>query len=875
MLGIKEKDGTIMKKEKKSRQSERSKAIKEWLKSLIFPLIVFAVIVGGIFVILNWRPADQEEPAILTRGYEGTEDPIVLENDSLKLTMDPLTTQFTLEVKETGRVWYSNPQNVENDVVASGLEKTNLQSTLLLTYLGTGGAEYTFNNYQQSTVNGLYEIETGEDYIRLLYTLGELEREYLFPPSITEENYNKWLDMMDKDDRFYVEKRYMKYTKDNLKKDEAEAILAAYPILETDTIYVLRSGIGPIILANMEKIFENLGYTMEDYNADKALNVAESSTEKDVFNVTMILRLEGDELVVEVPFNELEFKESAPLNTLTLLPYFGAGGVEDEGYLLVPEGGGAIIRFNNGKVSQSTYNSYLYGWDMALKRTAVVHDNRSYFNAFGIANGDDSVLCIVEEGAPYVLMTADISGKMNSYNYANARYSVCASDQYDFSSALTNSAIRVFQTDLPDETLRQRYRFVNSSDYSDMAKSYQGYLVEKYGSYFTENDDTQAPVAIEILGAVDKVKQILGVPVSRPLKLTTYKEAEEMIKELKAQGMNNMSVKLTGWSNGGVNQKLMKSVRTISDLGSRKSLNSLLSTAKSAGVDIYLDGVTQYAYDSNLLNGFFSYRDAARLISKERAELYQYSVVTYAAREGADTYFLLHTDLAMQMADNLIEYASKQGVGVSFQDNGKDLSSDFYEKKVSSRQAVMARQAEQMKAMSDAGQKIMINTGNDYALPYSDMVTNMDLRGSDYTILDDFVPFYQMAIHGYVNYTGVSLNLAENAEEELLRSVEYGAGLSFTLMKESVFVLQKTLYTQYYGADYSAWHDRMLEIYNRYDSELGHTFDQAMTDHELFTSNLSCTTYEDGTRVYVNRGYTDAETPDGVKVPARDYIVVR
>lgn len=866
-----------MKKEKNARQSERSKAIVSKLKSLIFPLVICAVIGVGIFVVLTWKPKEEAEFVIRPRGYEGTEDPIILENDSLKLTMDPLTTQFTLEVKDTGKVWYSNPQGAENDAIAKGLEKTSLQSTLLMSYCVSGGMEVQFNNYQQSTVNGLYEIETGPDYIRVLYTLGNLAREYIFPPVMTVENYDKWIGKMSTDDKAYIEKRYKKYSMDSLKKDEKDTLPAQYPILETEPVYLLRDPdkLGPVVKANMEKIFENIGYTMEDYNEDKALNVAESGTTQTAFNVTMVYRLEGDELVVEIPFNELEFKESTPIYTLTPLPYFGAGGMEDEGYLLVPEGGGAIINFNNGKVSQSSYYSNLYGWNMALKRTALVHNPRSYFNAFGIANGDASVVCIVEEGAPYVSVKADVSGKSNSYNYVNAMYSVCDSEQYSFDSALTNSAIRVYQTELPDETLRQRYRFVDSNDYSDMAKSYREYLQKSYGGYFTKNSDTQAPVAIEILGAVDKVRQILGIPVSRPLKLTTYKEAEEMIRELNAQGMSNMSVKLSGWCNGGVNQKLLKKVKLVSDLGSGKSLKSLISAAQSLGVDVYLDGVTQYAYDSNLLDGFFSYRDAARLLSKERAELYQYSTVTYAAREGADTYFLLHTDLAMQMADNLIKYAAKQGVGVSFQDNGKDLSADYYTKKFQSRQTVMNRQAEQMKAVADAGQKIMINMGNDYALPYSDMVTNMYLQGSDYTILDAFVPFYQMAVHGYVNYTGESLNLAEDSEEELLRSAEYGAGLSFTLMKESVFILQKTLYTEYYGADYSAWHDRMLEIYTRYNRELGHTFSQEMTGHELLSSELSCTTYEDGTKVYVNRGYTEAVTPNGVKVPARDYKVVR
>ena len=72
--------------------------------------------------------------------------------------------------------------------------------------------------------------------------------------------------------------------------------------------------------------------------------------------------------------------------------------------------------------------------------------------------------------------------------------------------------------------------------------------------------------------------------------------------------------------------------------------------------------------------------------------------------------------------------------------------------------------------------------GNDYALPYADIVTNMDLSGSGYTIIDEEVPFYQLAIHGFVNYVGSPLNNCGNEEEELLESAEYGAGLSFSLL---------------------------------------------------------------------------------------------
>lgn len=867
--------GVTMKKEKSVRKAEMKAAIIRQLKSLIFPVILCAIILGGVFIVINYDNAEEEEEIIRINAYEGSMEPIVVENDQLKMTMDPGTTQFSVELKETGKIWYSNPQNAETDTIALPAEKGNLQSTLVMTYSVDTGLKTTYNNYEYSIKNGIYEIEAGQDYIRVNYSIGNTEKEYIIPPVCTETNFEHWISMMDKTAVNMVKQYYKKYDINKLgKKDDKEQLLQNYPILETEVIYVLRDGTNDSLKTKMQSHFADVGYTLEDYAADKELNMASQSSDKPIFNVSMIYRLDGNKMTVEIPLNELESKEEFPIYTLTPLPYFGAGGMEDDGYLFVPEGGGAIINFNNGKTAQNSYYANMYGWDMCLVRDAVVHNTRTYFNTFGVAQGNDSFLCIMGEGAPYASVQADISGHFNCFNYVNAVYSVTLREKYDVGD-IANSDVYVYLDELPDETLTQTYHFIGSGSYVDMAKEYQGYLKETYGDYLTLNEDSEAPVALEIVGAVDKVKQIVGVPVSRPLKLTTYKEAEEMVKELQAEGMNNMSVKLSGWANGGINQKLLKKVNTISDLGSKKDLQSFVNTAKSLGVDVYLDGVTQYEYDSNLLNGFFSYRDAARFISKERAELFQYSAITYSQREGTDSYYLLHNNLALQMADNLYQAAKKYGAGASFRDNGMDLSGDYYKKNTVSRQESLNRQAAQMKGMADDGTNVMINMGNDYAIAYSDMVTNMDLRGSEYTILDEYVPFYQLALHGYVNYTGTPLNLCGNAEEELLFSAEYGAGLYFTMMRETAFALQKTLYTEYYGSDYAAWHDRMIEIYTRYNAELGHTFNQEMKDHKNLSAELSCTTYEDGTKVYVNYGYADASTPEGEKVPARDYLVVR
>lgn len=846
------------------------------IKSLIGPVIILLIMAAAVAFIMFYTEEPEPEEIVKVNGYEGDEAERIIENEYLKFVLDPMTTQFYVEVKSTGQRWYSNPDGAAEDSKALTIEKEKLQSTMLLTYSTINGVDTLYTNYKYSMLNKIYEIETGEDYIKIYYSIGDTEKEYIIPPVITADEFKEWMGKFDKASALLAEEYYKKYDINKLSKKDKEIkdeLVANYPIMETEVIYVLRDTTRDNVKVKLEEYFAAAGYTMEDYVAHKELDMSTKTSDKPVFNVNVVYKLEGKDLVVDVPLGEIEYKEEKPILYLSLLPYFGAAGVDEEGYMLVPEGGGAIINFNNGKTKQTSYYSNLYGWDMCIVRDSLVHETNTYYNVFGMAKGEGSFLCIMEEGAPYAAVQADISGRNHSYNYVNAVYSVTHREQFDVAERY-NGSMFVYEPSLPDEHYTNRYRFIDSTSYVDMANAYNEYLVEKYGDDMQMQDDTETPVVIDILAAVDKVKQIVGIPLSRPLKLTGFKEAQNMIAELRSEGMTNAYVKVTGWMNGGVKQEMLNSVDIINDLGSKKDLKNLISYVEENGMDIYLDGITDYAWNSDILDGFFAPFDAARLVSKEKAELYEYSTVTFAQRDGLDPYYLLSNENIQKAADILVETADSLGAGVSFQNMGKDIPSDFNRKNTVTRQASLTQQAERFKELSATGKNVMINMGNDYAVAYVDMVNNMDLTGSAYTILDKTVPFYQLAIHGYVNYTGESLNLTQDFEQELLNSAEYGAGLSFTLMNETAFILQKTLYTQYFGADYAAWHDRMIEIYTRYNQELGHTFNQRMTGHEWVTNKVSCTTYEDGTKVYVNYSYEDVKV-SGVTVPARDYKTVR
>ena len=98
-----------MKKEKPIKNSGKQKmvadAIMEKVKSLAFPVIMTALIVLAVVVIINYQAPEEPKVSVRPAAYEGDDTPMVLENSKLRLVLDPLTTQLSVTVKSTGKVW--------------------------------------------------------------------------------------------------------------------------------------------------------------------------------------------------------------------------------------------------------------------------------------------------------------------------------------------------------------------------------------------------------------------------------------------------------------------------------------------------------------------------------------------------------------------------------------------------------------------------------------------------------------------------------------------------------------------------------------------------------------------------------------------------
>lgn len=806
-----------------------------------------------------------------------------ISNSALELTVDKDSSTFTLKDKVHNKVYTSNPsaEDVEKYANAKGQLKDMLNATMILTYSNSTDTQKEINNYTASILDGNYSIEkVSETEIDVHYTIGDIEKLFVCPLVIKESKMNKLLDQMAESDQKTVTRNYVYYNYEELSESdddtELQLALEMFPDLKDEAVYYLSEKITDSKAKNLERIFTKVGYTEEERNKDsESYNVSRNSG-KPIFDITVQYILEGAELLVKVPMEKIEYNSDYPIVELSVLPYMGAANTEEKGFVLVPDGTGGIINFNNGKTGQQTYLSEMYGWDYGVSRDMVVDESKSTFPMFAVSNetDGDSFICISEEGSSYSSVKSDIAGKENGYNYGRFVYKMIHGEDMDISSK-SDTTVRSYESSLPKENLTQRYVFSDKTDYVSLANSYRKYLMNRYPE-LTKKEDSTVPMAVEIIGAVDNTEHILGYPVTRSLALTTYEQAQDILKQLKGAGVESLSAKYTGWFNTGVRQKSAAKVDLVGRLGDKSDLKSLATYASSTGgLDLFMNAKFMYVMKDKFFDGFSVNRDAAKYVSREICELYTLDPIIFQTNEDyeqCDLYYLAKPSYTIENIDKYLDTIQSYGVSnIGFEDVGNTLAGDYNPKDRVSRETSMNMQVDKMKALKESGSLVMTTSGNQYAVPYSDYITDVDIDTRTVNIIDESVPFYQIALHGLVNYSGSAINLSEDQTDMILKSAETGAGLYYTFMYAPTSELQDGEFTQFYACNFMDWKDTAIELYNKFNSNLGDVYNQYIVAHEKLANGVYKTTYESGKSVIVNYNYADYDY-NGKTIPKRDFV---
>ena len=358
----------------------------------------------------------------------------------------------------------------------------------------------------------------------------------------------------------------------NSKKEDLKSSLVINAVKVTDTespSTTVRSWKDSVnaIVETADDIRPGLTVTMVD-NGFRA----EYTFPNEGITIPYYITLEGDYIQASIAVDEITETESDPalvqessrsVVDVNLLQDLGAAFSDEEGYIITPDGSGAVINFNNGKSKANEYTQRIYGRDLAKSQDmAPAKTEQAYLPVMGIVRNDNALLEVVTEGSAYAT--------------ARAAY---------FMGGQNASALNAYQEDIiPEDRLTVRYYPIVKDDvsYVDVAKRYQQYLVEEKG--LTKNDKEDAPLYLDIWGGTVKEQSILGFPVKLETAATTYEQAKQILQELTANGVSNIVVSYEDFNAAGITSRISSKVDYSGTLGGRNKWNELKSYCDASGI---------------------------------------------------------------------------------------------------------------------------------------------------------------------------------------------------------------------------------------------------------------------------------------------------
>lgn len=588
--------------------------------------------------------------------------------------------------------------------------------------------------------------------------------------------------------------------------------------------------------------------------------------------VTFTLREKG----VALTINPAEIQENENmLITASLAPMFCSVKNTDDGYLFYPSGSGALVYAKEISQPGESYSSEVYGFDAAKDvwdQTSTNKDIR--LPVIGAKFGEQAVVGIIENAAEACLVDMKVGATSLGYSSVYVTYQLRGftaniKELYNnrfykgdvFAEDFTSSPLTVCYYPLADD----------EANYSGMAKVYREYLNETAGK---AEGVKPSVMDITMVGGAMIDKSFLGVPYQTIYETTTISDVEQIIKELTEKGIKVTNLNLSGFTQNGIDSnKLGGGFKLDSKLGNSKQLAALQNDIKASGTNLFFD-FNIISFNKNA-NGYNTYFDAAVRANRRVAKLYSFDIAVWG-RDESNTYSLLARDRLNDAANAAFKAVNKWKVtGVGFQSLSSTAYSDysskknfeFYSKGNISKQVsdiyLNAKKQNLMMLSSDA---------NAYAAAVSNVVLNIPTSSTKAYVFDEDVPFYAMAMRGRTAISSESLNLAIDGNLQLLRAVESGAGIAYTLTNNYSTQLLNCETTVFYNSCYDDLSTEIEANYKKvytYYEKIGNS---EIVSHSILANGLRETVFANGVKVYVNY-LNEAIESDLGTVDANSFLV--
>ena len=584
------------------------------------------------------------------------------------------------------------------------------------------------------------------------------------------------------------------------------------------------------------------------------------------FQLTVCLDIADGNLTVTVPESSIvePADGSMVLENLFLYPFLGAThGMENSGYLFVPDGCGALVRMSHMSEDRSaSYSKRVYGPEKGigdyipkLSVSMLNPAEQIYMPVFGIVQEENKsgIFGIIQSGAEYAFVEGYGFGKELPTNMITAKF--VYRETY---SRYLNQAGTTLVTNQPmrnsfDAQLRYTFLSGKEANYSGMAAVYKDYLVNK--GVLTEGkiDTNGVPMNLEILFSEQK-KELIG---TKTVVMTTLEDAQQMLADLRAQGITNLNVMIRGYSEDGASAAAPVDGTFNNKVGSAKQWTEFVQQCKDAGVQVAF--YTDIARAYNGVSNFNNRTDVASNFNELQLRAYENGV-----------FFYLAPKVVSQKLANAAHALGQTGASSVVVDVvGNNLYSTWNKHNTNTRTETM----EIFAGLTAKDMKTGFYTPAAYLWQNADTIFEIPSSHSGYMVFSDTVPFMQMVLKGYVDYYAPYSNFNADRQMEMLQMVEQGAYPSWIVTGQNSLELLNTPSSWLYTSEFSVWKGEMVEEYQYVAPALNAVLGAEIVSHEQLAEGIVCVSYDNGVSIVVN--YTNADfNRGGVAVKAMDFTVI-
>jgi hypothetical protein len=578
----------------------------------------------------------------------------------------------------------------------------------------------------------------------------------------------------------------------------------------------------------------------------------------DALALDLIYTVQNDCLNVILPDSSIIENGENSLVSIEILPFFGAAHDGEEGYIVYPDGSGALLYFTTPhseevqKMVGTVYGSDASGGQASGNTGSGVYRQGIPMPVFGLVNKDSGFVGFITNGDFDSGISVGRAGKGVNYNHVWSQFVFRRVGRFSLTGG---QPAWLYQPDRIPGDRQIRYCFLDkeNANYSSMANRYRNFLINERGAAHLSS---QNPVmSLGFFMGTERRNWILRDMIS----MTSFDQVGQILADLAEAGVTQVDVTLWNWDQGSISFKYPQSFPVDERLGGEEALRRLADTIHQNGQQLFLS--------SDYLDVVPGAKDVMPYLDAVRG-------VDGLPLGNSETGYMLNPQVALErFAEKNIAKAQEIGVdGLQLLGFASVALPDKNSRFPMTREGFAATLMKLADLSSDKLGNVSMTGSNIYASSYADSLSIVPLDSTHYDIFDETIPLYQIAVHGLTQYSGNPFNLLSDSQRMLLRQIEYGAIPFFILTEESSSKLVRTNWSNLYSSQYNYWKDEVVNQY-RVMEKLSPLSSKFIIGHEKLTEFVFQTTYEDGTRIVVN--YNSGPYSDGkIEIPPMDFVVL-